>query len=184
MYIIHSPERIGIKGYKGNDCTVNALGNALGISYDLSKKVFQTGIVTATGFTFRLNNPRTKAEFIEKRHVKKICKAVSISRENHVRDFGANIKKSTMSFERFAKENPSGTYLILSNNHLATVINGKLIDGWDSNRKMVEISYGINIARARRVIKELAIYYKYNSEEHFVKNHVKKILKKEKETKQ
>ena len=32
MYIKHSPARITIKGYKRDDCTINAIGTALGIS--------------------------------------------------------------------------------------------------------------------------------------------------------
>ena len=39
MYVQMRPERVKIKGYKYDDCTVNSLANILGISYDLSRKM-------------------------------------------------------------------------------------------------------------------------------------------------
>ena len=44
MFIKQSPERITLKGYKRDDCTINAIGNAAGLSYDLARKVLQTAI--------------------------------------------------------------------------------------------------------------------------------------------
>lgn len=57
MYITQTPERVYVKGYKRDDCTVIAIGNALGISYDLARKALQIGVCNSEGFTFRKSNP-------------------------------------------------------------------------------------------------------------------------------
>lgn len=174
MYIKHSPERITIKGYKRDDCTINAIGTALGISYDLARKILQTGIYYNGEFTFAKSNPRTKEAFMQRHHVKRICEALSIDRNVYISDE----ELSDNSLKRFAECNPEGIFIVLVRSHLVAVINGKIIDTWDSSGRAVEIAYRIDMNEARETIAELAKFYRMNSEEHLLDNHIEKILNK------
>lgn len=66
MFIKTTPERITIKGYKGSDCTCVALGNSLGLSYDLARKILQNGRYYNNEFHFVKDNPITKSKFTQK----------------------------------------------------------------------------------------------------------------------
>lgn len=184
MYIKHSPERIKIKGYKRDDCTVNAIGTALGISYDLSRKILQTGICDSEEFKFLKRNPRTKNEFIKRQHVKKICAKLSVDRNVYISDAELNriyqttendnhdskFKNNTLA--KFAECNPDGIFIVLVKNHLTAVINGKIVDTWDSSKRAVEVAYRVDVEKARDVIADLAKFYRMNSKKHINDTHL------------
>lgn len=160
MYIKQSPEAVSAKEYKRDDCTVNALGNALGISYDLAKKTLQTALPYPSGLQFLKSGPRTKKEFTRKTYVQSLCHKLSVREINYLE------QRKSVNFERFSRENPNGLFFILSNNHIAVAKNGQLIDAWDSRKKKIEIAYELNIEDSRKQISELAKFYKMNTEEH------------------
>lgn len=172
MYITHTPDRVAVKGYKRDDCTVIAIGNSLGLSYDLSRKILQTGNYRNGTFTFRKRSPRTKNEFILQRHVQMICEALSVQTTKFET---SNMKKRT-SLGEFAKENNKGTYIALVDSHLSTVIDGKVIDAWDSRERKMIAAYKVDIDKAHEVIYELAKHYRMTSDKHFIKKHKQEIL--------
>lgn len=172
MYITHSPKRITIKGYKRNDCTVNAIGNALGLSYDLARKVLQVGQYRNGEFSFYKRSPRTKQEFTRQSHVQMICEALSVKTQN----FERNNSKKRVTLEQFAKENNESTYIALVDRHLVAVIDGKVVDAWDSRKRKMIAAYEVDIKKAHSVIYGLARFYKMASYEHFIKEHKKEIL--------
>ncbi|HHT96497.1 MAG TPA: hypothetical protein GXZ90_01210 [Clostridiales bacterium] len=185
MYIKHSPARITIKGYRHDDCTINAIGTALGLSYDLSRKILQTGIYYNGEFTFVKSKPRTKKQFTQKYHVKRMCNALSIDKYVYISDDliikhkqKKSYPKTNFTLAKFAEDNQVGIFLILTRNHLASVIDGKIVDTWNSSSKTIEIAYKVDIEHSREVIKELAKYYKMNSSNHILSEHTKNILRK------
>lgn len=190
-YIKSVPHRVSIKGYKGNDCTINAIGNTLGISYDLARKLLQTGNFKDGKFSFRIKSPRTKDEFTRRNNVRNILTAISTDYCVYISDkeiqkkvqnkarITSDIKKTgSQSVNKFAESNPKGTFILLVYGHLTAVVDGVVVDAWNCGDYAVEIAYKISVPKARKVIKELASFYKMDSEEHFVKNHKKTLLSK------
>lgn len=190
-YIKSAPHRVSIKGYKGNDCTINAIGNTLGISYDLARKLLQTGNFEDGKFSFRMKSPRTKNEFAERDNVKNILRAISTDYCVYISDkeiqkkiqnkkrITSDLKKTGgRSVNKFAESNPKGTFILLTFGHLTAVVDGVLVDTWNCGDYAVEVAYRINAPKARKVIKGLASFYRMDSEEHFVKNHKKTLLSK------
>lgn len=185
MYIKHSPERITIKGYKKDDCTVNAIGSAIGLSYDLSRKILQTAVYYNGKFTFVKSKPRTKDSFTRRGHVKRVCEALSV--DNHIYITDSELRERMKSKQHshvkgvklrdFARSNNEGIYIVLVRGHLAAVINGKIVDTWDSGGREVEIAYKIDVDHARRTIADLAKFYRMDCDKHIKKDHVSKILK-------
>ena len=186
MYIKHSPERITIKGYKRDDCTINAIGTALGLSYDLSRKILQTGVYYNGQFSFIKSNPRTKDAFTQRHHVKRICEALSIDRNVYISDEELRERKARSSYrytkdnslKRFADSNPEGVFIVLVHCHLVAIIDGKIIDTWDSSKRAVEVAYRVDVDQARKTIAELAKYYQMSSDEHILEEHIESILNK------
>lgn len=177
MLVKFRPSRIKIKGYKRNDCSINALGSALGISYDLARKVLQTAVYVKKGeISFLKKRPRTKSELSSKRNVIQVCEAICEDRAV----FTAPKSKACSSRRakhlghrdnsvgKFAKSNASGIFILLTDTHMLTVIDGKVIDTWDSTDLVVEIAYRVNIDKARQSIANLAKFYKLASESHMI----------------
>jgi hypothetical protein len=178
MYINNSPERITIKGYKRDDCTVNAIGNAIGVSYDLARKILQVGIYYQGKFKFAKSKPRTKLQFTLKTHVKRICKALSTDEIIYAKyNPRTNRPIMTKTLAEVASENSKGIYIAIVKGHLATIINGKIIDTWDSSKSKVEVIYKVDVNQARNTIKDLAKFYRMDSDRHIIKNHTKRYQK-------
>lgn len=176
MYIKHSPKKISIKGYKKDDCTINSIGTALGVSYDLSRKILQTGYYYEGQFSFAKNEYLPKKYFMQRPHVKRICEALSVNKTIYMSDeevmnkeeFRRKNSKNKREYlvRDFAKENKEGIFIVLATKHLVTIIDGKILDTWDSGEKEVEVVYEVNLEKARETIKALAKYYKMDSSKH------------------
>lgn len=171
MYIKHTPNKVAIKGYKDNDCTVIAIGNALGISYDLSRKILQTVYsrrVTKHGeLPFRTENPLAKEHFILQMHVQKVCRGLSVEEIK----FEPFEREKRITLRKFAKDYNEGIYLALVDRHLATVIDGQLIDTFDSSSRKMIAAYKIDLPFAHETIKGLAKYYKMDNKKHIFQDH-------------
>lgn len=178
-YVKKKPERISIKGYKRNDCTINALGNALGLSYDLARKVLQTvRFDKNNNLTFRKKDPRTKTQFSSRNHVKNVIVGLSINKEEYVKDIdifehyhgkgAAEGKGKTLG--EFAKSHKKGVYIVLVKSHLTTVIDGVIIDTWDSSKRIVEVACEMDINKAQKAISNVAKFYKMDSNKHIKKS--------------
>lgn len=186
MLVKYQPKKIKVKGYVNNDCTINSIGAALGISYDLARKLLQTGVYKNKGeLDFYRRGPRTKMEFTMRSHVVRICEAICqdknvfITEEERrqrlrlsrqVRGLGNNEN----SVSKFAKHNSKGVFILLAHGHLISVIDGVIVDNIDSTNMAVEIAYRIDVKQARNVIKDLAEFYRMSGPEHYVDN-VKEI---------
>lgn len=175
MFIKKAPKRVGVKGYKTKGCTCNALGNALGLSYDLSMKILQSGDYSNNRFTFKRSQPRTRAQMIKTSNVKNICESLSVDIEDHYINSDGT-PDIPMKLSEFAQAHPKGIYLVLMVDHIATVMYGKIIDTWDSSSHIVRTSYKVDTRLSRSVIRDLAKFYKLNNDEHIIKGHVDKIL--------
>lgn len=174
MYITQTPERVHVKGYKRDDCTVIAIGNALGISYDLARKILQVGVYSSEGFTFRKRNPLRKDQFIRINHVKDICQSLSVRRVL----FQRFDESKRISLGEFAKSRNEGVYLALVDHHLAAVIDGKVVDAWDSRKRKMIAAYKIDIETAHERIYELAKFYRMANDKHFIKKSESELLNK------
>lgn len=184
MFINHSPERITVKGYKRNDCTMNAIGSAVGISYDLARKVLQTAIFSPRKeMSFVKSKPRTKAQFTGRGHVKRLAQALSVDKIEYISDMDilAHYKKpkaGAPTLKEFANEYNKGIYLVLVKAHLVTVIDGAIVDTWYSGERIVEVAFEIEPKKAQKTIAEIAKFYRMDSDQHILKDHHKAILKK------
>lgn len=169
MFIRHTPPKVNIKGYKREDCTVIALGNGLGISYDLARKILQT--VEYDDFSerlpFRKKSPFKKNQFSIEYHVNGVCERLSCEYE----DLRRNRSEPKFTLEEFAKNTPTGRYIVLVTGHLTTVIDGVIYDTWDCGSRKVQCIYTIDLNYSKEKIKELAKFYKMNNEKH-TKDHL------------
>lgn len=163
MYIKHMPEKVTVKGYKYDDCTVIAIGNALGISYDLSRKILQTvGVLVDGKLTFRKQAPRRKDEFTLENRVNAICSSLCKSKKKFPRDS----KENRVKLKEFAEKNKKGLYIALVDGHLAVVVNGEIVDTWDSGERKIICSYKIDVSEAHSKISNLSKFYKMNNKRH------------------
>lgn len=160
MYVRKSPRRITVKGYVKDDCTIIAIGNALGVSYDLARKVLQVGVYYDEQFAFAKSSPRTKLQFTDLFHVKRISRALSVEEFSY---YGKNMTLNDVSHQL-----NKGTYIILVKGHLTTLIDGKIVDTWDSGNSIVSVAYKVNPESAKETISDLAKFYGFNSEEHLI----------------
>lgn len=160
MYVMKSPKRITVKGYVKDDCTIIAIGNALGISYDLARKVLQVGVYFDNKFAFAKQGPRTKPQFTDLFHVKRISRALSTEETEF---YGQKLTLNEVS-----KILGMGTYIVLVKGHLTTVIDGEIIDTWDSSNSIVSVAYKVNPKKAKETIYDLAEFYRMSSDEHLM----------------
>lgn len=174
MFVNHTPPKVNIKGYKINDCTVNALGNGLGISYNLARKILQT--VEHDNFSesserlhFRKKNPFKKSEFSIEHNVHGVCSRLS----SEFIDLRRNRTAPRFTLEEFARKNPKGRYIVLVTGHLTTVIEGVVYDTWNCGSKNIQCIYVMDLKYSKEKIKELAKFYKMDNEKH-MKDHMKK----------
>lgn len=162
MFIKTKPKKVKISQFKKvDDCTINGLGTALNISYDLARKVFQTFESFSEGeIEFRKKGPKKKSEFILMGNVENICSALS----EEVETFGS---KNPMNLKEFSEKYSEGTYLTLVQGHLSVVKNGDICDSWDSGERMMVYCYKVDVMKAQEKLSKLASFYKMNNSEHF-----------------
>ena len=196
MILDMQPHRLNIKGYKRSDCTVISLGNALGISYDLSRKVLQTATGMQGNLVFSKNTTKTKEFFTRRNNILGLLGALSedfnvfIKTEELDEKMKANKKykgkgDSSNSLAKFAEVNNEGVYMIVVYGHLVTVVDGIILDSWDSSERAVEVAFRIDVDNAREKIKDLAVYFNMDKKEHYrdVRQDVKITSKKTNENK-
>lgn len=178
VFIKRAPVRVAIKGYKGEDCTCNAIGNALNISYDLARKILQTGeFERDKGFAFYKRNPLKKAELMRVSHVKNICEALTVNSISFKEGAFASCQSTEsqvstggeITLSEFAMSHPKGTYIVLVKGHLACVKNGAILDTWDSSDQVVNTAYEVDLKHAVKTIKDLAKHYRLLNKKHIQK---------------
>ena len=62
--------------------------------------------------------------------------AAVLRKHGFVRGSVAETCPDCYSIEDFARDNPDGTYVVKSNNHVTTIIDGNIFDAWDSSQRV------------------------------------------------
>lgn len=176
MYIYSAPRRLDIVGYVNNDCTITAFGNALGISYDMSRKFLQNGDVSGGKLITRKKN-RTKPQMSSQSHIINMCEL--ICSESKV--FQSGPDKRYLKVSEFAREFNAGIWLVIVKGHMMAVIDGKVIDTHDATKRNVNFAYRVDLNHARQFVEKVANTFKMPVKKHFFANHVDEIFKEHKE---
>lgn len=101
------------------DCSVRAVARALNISWDeafrlLAEKAFEMGDVVSSDVVWG-----------------------NVLRDNgFTRHIIPNYCPQCYRVFNFCKDYPNGTYVLKSDGHVATVVNGVLFDSWDSSMQI------------------------------------------------
>lgn len=115
MFQFYNPNPVRSDGGVG-DCAVRAVAKALGISWEEAYTK-----LTANGFLMGElpNNDLVWG---------------SVLRQNgFTREIIPNTCPECYTVADFCRDNPSGTYVVKSDGHVATVVDGTLFDSWDSS---------------------------------------------------
>lgn len=59
-----------------------------------------------------------------------------LRQEGFIREVIPNTCPECYTIRDFCKDNPEGVFVLKSENHVATVVNGKVYDSWDSEMKV------------------------------------------------
>lgn len=101
------------------DCAVRAVAKALDIDWDTAYVLMAT-----KGFVMGdMQNGNSVWGSVLKNH-------------GFVREAIPNTCPDCYTFEDFANDHPSGTFVLGTGTHVATVIDGVLYDAWDSSREI------------------------------------------------
>lgn len=114
MYQYYNPNPIGLNSV--GDCAVRAIAKALNLSWEQAYvKLCLNGYLMG-------NLPNADLVW-----------GAVLREEGYSRQVVPNTCTDCYTIEDFCKDNPSGTYILKSNEHVATVIDGVLYDSWDSS---------------------------------------------------
>lgn len=117
MYVFYEPNPVRTGGI---DCTVRALSKALDVSWERAYV-----LLALNGFL--MGNMPCADE---------IWGSV-LRQHGFVRKLVQDSCPDCYSVEEFCKDNPKGIYVVKSENHVATVVDGDLFDSWPSQDKTV-----------------------------------------------
>lgn len=115
-----------IKNDHAGDCTVRAVAKALGITWEQSY-----ARLSLNGF---LMGDMPSSDLVS---------GALLREAGFHREIVPNSCPDCYTVEDFCRDHPQGTYVVKSENHLATIEGGVLWDSWDSSRN-VAIWYWTN----------------------------------------
>lgn len=117
MYIYYQPNPVRSDGV--GDCAVRAVAKATDLTWEQAYTELST-----TGFLMGdvMNSDQVLAAVLRK--------------HGFVRGSVAEACPDCYSIKDFAQDNPNGTYVVKSNNHVTTIIDGNIFDAWDSSRRV------------------------------------------------
>ena len=118
MYVYYNPNPVQTDRMVG-DCSVRAVAKALDISWEeafarLSVNAFLMGDIAGSD----------------------LVTGSVLRQEGFSREIIPNTCPDCYTVEYFCLDHPEGTYVIKSNEHMATVIDGTLYDSFDSSKKI------------------------------------------------
>ena len=115
MYVFYNPNPVRPEGGVG-DCAVRAIAKALGISWEEAYTK-----LTTNGFLMGElpNNDLVWGSVLRQNGFK--------------REIIPDTCPDCYTVDQFCFDNPEGTYVVKSEGHVATVIDGILYDSWDSS---------------------------------------------------
>lgn len=117
MYIQYNPNPVRKDGV--GDCAVRAVAKAADLTWEQAYTELST-----SGFLMGdvMNSDQVLAAVLRK--------------HGFVRGSVSESCPDCYTVEDFARENPDGTYVIKSDNHVAVIIDGNIFDAWDSTRRV------------------------------------------------
>lgn len=117
MYVMYEPNPVRTGAI---DCAVRAVSKALDISWEKAYTM-----LSVNGFL--MGNDPAGDEIWS-----------SVLRQHGFKRYVVpNTCPDCYTVEDFAKDHPRGTYVVKSDNHVATVVDGLLYDSWPSQHKVV-----------------------------------------------
>lgn len=117
-WVLYDPNPVQAGGGAG-DCAVRAVAKALDISWEQAY-----ARLCMNGF---LMGDLPNSDLVW---------SSVLRQEGFVRDILPNTCPECYTVADFCNDNRKGTYVLKSENHVATVINGTLYDAWNSERKV------------------------------------------------
>ena len=117
MFYLYNPNPVQSDGV--GDCAVRAVAKALGTTWeDAYAKLTMNG--------FLMGDMPSSDNVI-----------ASVLRQNGFkRGIVPNTCPDCYTISDFAKDNPIGTYVVKSENHVTAVVDGNIYDAWDSSRRV------------------------------------------------
>lgn len=103
-----------------DDCSVRAISKALGVDWETAYLM-----LTRMGFSMA-----------KMPHGNEVIAGV-LRANGFNRMFPPSDCPDCFSVEQFTEDNPDGTFVVFSPNHVATVEDGSLYDSWDSSKNTV-----------------------------------------------
>lgn len=117
MYVMYEPNPVRTGAI---DCAVRAVSKALDVSWEKAYTM-----LSVNGFL--MGNDPAGDEIWS-----------SVLRQHGFKRYVVpNTCPDCYTVEDFAKDHPRGTYVVKSDNHVATVVDGLLYDSWPSQHKVV-----------------------------------------------
>ena len=117
MYIEYQPNPIRSDGV--GDCAIRAVAKAADLTWEQAYTELST-----TGFLMGdVMNSDQVLEAVLRKH-------------GFVRGSVPDTCPDCYTVEQFAQDYPDGTFVVKSDNHVATIIDGNLFDAWDSSRRV------------------------------------------------
>lgn len=117
MYVMYEPNPVRTGAI---DCAVRAVSKALDVSWEKAYTM-----LSVNGFLMG-NDPAGD----------EIWSSV-LRQHGFKRYIVPNTCPDCYTVDDFAEDHPKGTYVVKSDNHVATIVNGTLYDSWDSGNKVV-----------------------------------------------
>lgn len=117
MYILYNPNPVRNDGV--GDCAVRAVAKAT----DLTWEEAYTELSTAGFLMGDVMNSDQVLSAVLRKH-------------GFTRGSVPDTCPDCYTVEQFTKDYPDGTFVIKSDNHVATVIDGNLFDAWDSSQRV------------------------------------------------
>ena len=117
-WVYYNPNPVRDDGGVG-DCSVRAVAKALDVSWEKAYTM-----LSANGF---LMGDLMNSDIVWG----------SVLRQNgFIRETVPNTCPDCYTVDEFCEDHPYGVYVIKSNNHVATVLNGTLYDSWNSGKNI------------------------------------------------
>ena len=117
-WIYYNPNPVRPDGMAG-DCAVRAIAKALGISWEEA--------YTKLSFNGYLMGDIMNSDLVW---------GSVLRQEGFVREVVPNTCPDCYTIGEFCADHPKGIYVVKSENHVATIINGTLFDSWNSEMKV------------------------------------------------
>ena len=118
MWIDYNPNPV--QSYREDDCGIRAVAKALGKDWE---SAFVRLAIMASSMGSTMNRGTVIGAVLRQNGFK--------------RAYPTNECPDCINFEDFASMNPEGTFVVFSQNHVATIVDGDLYDSWDSGHEEV-----------------------------------------------